>query len=735
MYRWELAPEGQLLQHSLGVHPVIARLLNSRGYTTAQDVQRFLSPDFSHEHNPFLMQGMEQAVSRLHLARERGEKVLIHGDYDADGITASALMFKALSMFGLKSQVYIPTRAEGYGIQMQSLVEARESGCSLVVTVDCGISAVDEAQAAQAIALDMIITDHHTPGAVIPTAQAVINPKLISCRYPFKELAGVGVAYKLACALLGDAARMLVDLVAVGTVADVVPLRDENRLFVREGLKLLATPDVGFAALMKAAGVEPKAVGAGHIAFMLAPRLNAAGRLEDATLPLLLLLTRDSTRAESIAHTLNEFNKERQRIEQDILEQATAMVDCRDKALVLFSPEWQHGVVGIVASRLVERFHRPTILLCKDEEGNLRGSGRSISGFDLVGALRRCEHALEKCGGHAMAAGLSLKEDQLPIFRQAFLELASEIPEEALVPKIRVDAELEIKEVDEDLLKALESLAPFGVGNPQPTFSSPHLTLTDRRLVGDSKHLRFTFSAACGTTASAIMFNQARRIDEVKVGDRLHIAYRPHLEEYMGRTKVSFRLQDFRVGAEWWLVMSPLLGDFRLSRLSEELKSRFFVPAHEFTPMILRRQGNTIEWRSELDLSPADSCLMVTPYSPSQLLNGVNYSVDIDLVYNGKGSKSLLCPDRGTLAVYYRYLTTRRAFSIGEFARAHSLPMSVSYSVVAALLRIFSELNLIEASFKEGTVQVEKVLGASKQDLSRSPTFVALHVWNKEDVS
>lgn len=736
MYIWEYAPQREALD-TPGLHPVIERLLASRGFSTRQDMINFLYPDFTHEHSPFLLQGMEQAVTRLHLARERGEKVLIHGDYDADGITASALMFKALSMFGLKPQVYIPTRAEGYGVQIDSLTLAKENGCSLVVTVDCGISAVAEVEVAKAIGLDFIITDHHTPGECIPAAQAVINPRLKTCLYPFKELAGVGVAYKLACALLGEGTRSLLDLVAVGTVADVVPLRDENRLYVREGLRLLENPSVGLAALMKAAGVQSKGVGAGHIGFMIAPRLNAAGRLEDATLPLMLLLTQDPARAEAMAAELNEFNKERQRIEQDILEQAMAMVDPTQKALILYSPHWQHGVVGIVASRLVERYYRPTILLCKDEVGNLRGSGRSISGFDLLGALRRCEHTLTRCGGHAMAAGLSLTEEQLPLFRQAFLEVAEEITEETLIPKLRVDNDLDVEKVDEALLLALEALAPFGVGNPQPTFSARHLTLTDKRLVGkENRHLRMTFATPAGNTASAIMFNQSRRIDEARVGDRLQIAYRPHLEEYMGKTQVSLRLQDFRVGAEWWLITSPCLGDFRFSLLDEALKAKFFVPAHEFTPMVLRRQGRIIEWRNELALSLADSCLLVTPLlAPCGLLRGVNYSVDTDLVYNCKGVRSMLCPDRGTLAAYYRYIITRHSFDLTEFARAHDLPLAVTYSVAAASLRIFAELGLIEYTYRAGVVHVQKVSSAVKQELSRSSTFVTLHVWNKEDLS
>ena len=710
-------------------HPILTHILRRRGINTEQEIERFLFPDFSHQHDPFLLQGMDDAVARLRLAQERKERVMIHGDYDADGVTAAALMFRVLSAIGIKAYVYIPTREDGYGLQRDGLMQAREHGCTLVVTVDCGITAVSEALAARELGLELIITDHHTPGEVLPQAVAVINPRLCTCPYPFKDLAGVGVAYKVAYALLGAQAHEFLDLVAVGTVADVAPLLGENRLFVHKGLELLRQPSLGFAALMQVAGLNPKDMRAGHIGFGLAPRLNAAGRLADAALPLSMLLTRDAEKAMRMAQELEALNRERQRVELDVLTAALALVNPKDRAIVLCGPAWPHGVVGIVAARLVEKFYRPTILLCQDEQGQWRGSGRSIPGFDLVQALWRCADTLAKCGGHSMAAGLTLADEQLAGFRTAFLGIANALPDSLFTPRIIVDAELKMQEVDADLLTALERLAPFGVGNPEPVFCARHLTVTDKRVVGKAgEHLRLMWSTEEGSTQAGIMFKQAARSAEICVGDKIEIAFRVSREEYRGQVQLSIRLQDFKVEAEWWLVLSPALAQTRFTRLDPLLQSAFFTPAHVFTPLYLRRQGSKLERHTELVAHPRDTCIVVAP-----ALSGASArcSLASDVMYNGNEACRILAPDREALGTYYRWLASRTSFRLTEFAAQFNLPLALAYSVAAGALSIFAELELLEYSFEAGVVQCQTQRTA-KRDLAQSATFRALSAWSKQ---
>jgi len=737
MYKWEVIPQDGVKLYNTELNPIIERILASRGINTHEELQAFIDPDFSQEHNPFLLAGMTEAVIRLNQALERGERVLIHGDYDADGITASVLLSEAFSVYGIDTDIFVPTREDGYGLQREAILMAQARGFSLIVTVDCGITACDEAEFAREQGIDLIITDHHTPSEIIPAAVAVINPRLKHCLYPFKDLAGVGVAYKLAAALLEDAAHELLDLVAVGTVADLVPLKGENRLYVKQGLLELGTPRVGLGALMQVAGIDPECVTAGNIGYAIAPRLNAAGRLQDASLPIELLQTSSYDRANEIAGKLDALNRERQQIESSITEEAMGMVEPSARALILYAHHWSHGVVGIVASRLVERFYRPTILLCRDEDGKLRGSGRSVSGFDLVGALRRCEAHLERCGGHAMAAGLSLQEEALPAFIAAFAEVAAEIDDELLVPKLRIDAEVTLADITESMLTDLELLAPFGMGNPQPNFAAKSIKLVEKRLVGkQSEHLRLGLVGEGGQVASAIMFNQANRFTDVDLGEKLNIAFRPTLDEYRGRRSISLRLQDFVQVKELWLVTNPCVSDRVFSPLPQEAKNYFFAPAHNFTPFFIRA-GDKVCMNLTEQESGSSLILLTTALSQeeSRLQASFNYSVDTVLVYNGKGQKSLLAPDRGALAAYYRYFISKEAINLAQFAKDFSLYFSVAYSVAASSAHIFKELGLVEFRYDAGVLTIKPLPPAQKQELSRSQNYMALQTWNKEDVS
>ena len=737
MYKWEVVKSDGVKSFNTDINPIVERILASRGINTPEELEAFIDPDFSQEHDPFLLSGMSEAVTRLNQALERGERVLIHGDYDADGITASVLLSEACSAYGIDAEIFVPSRADGYGLQREAIMMAEAQGFSLIVTVDCGITACDEVEFARNLGIDVIVTDHHSPSDVIPAAIAVINPKLKHCPYPFKDLAGVGVAYKLAAALLEDTAHELLDLVAIGTIADLVALKGENRLYVKQGLLEIGTPRVGLGALLQVAGIDPELVTAGNIGYTIAPRLNAAGRLQDASLPIELLLTSNFDRASEIAGELDALNRERQKIEGTIIEEAMSMVDPSARALVLYAPHWSHGVVGIVASRLVERFYRPTILLCRDDDGKLRGSGRSISGFDLVGALRRCDNYLERCGGHAMAAGLSLQEDALPAFMSAFAEIAAEIQDELLVPKLRIDAEVALAEITESMLLDLNLLAPFGMGNPQPNFAAKGVKIVEKRLVGkQNEHLRLGLVGDGGQVASAIMFNQANRLDDLNVGEKLNIAFRPSLDEYRGRRSVSLRLQDFMPVNEQWVVTNPCVLDKVFSGLPQQDRDRFFAPAHNFVPFLISPNNKQCTKLSELKSS--DSLILLTPaldQAESIIHASLNCSVDKVLVYNGKGQKSLMAPNRGSLATYYKYFTSKLTIDLAQFAKDFGLYLSVAYSVAASSARIFQELGLLEFSFRAGELIVKPQPTAQKQELSRSQTFMSLQAWNKEDFS
>jgi len=738
--KWEMSASDYTERAKISaLHPVIESLLHNRGIRDSEALLAFLNPDFCQEHDPYLFRDMEVAVARLKLARARNEKVLIHGDYDADGVTSAAMLFLAFRQCGIRSQVYIPSREEGYGIQSESLHEAKNLGISLVVTADCGVQAIEETKLATDLGIEMIITDHHTPAQALPPALAIINPKVMGCPYPFKGLSGVGVAYKLAAALLGEDARVLLDFVAVGTVADLVPLVDENRLYVKKGLEALANPRSGFKALMAVSGVKSTQVTAGNIAYMLAPRLNAAGRINDAVPALELLLTEDDGRAQALAENLDQFNRERQRIEEEVLLQALSMVDASASAIVLYRAEWSAGVVGIVASRLVERFYKPTILLCREEGGAWRGSGRSIAGFDLISALRRCQDLLLKCGGHAMAAGLTLLDEHLENFRTCFLGLANDISLDLLIPKLSVQAELKLEDLSQKLVADIALLAPFGVGNPQPIFASAPCKLVGKSLVGTTRqHLRMVLARDDGEKISAVMFREGQRISELSIGCKVRIAFRASLDTYKGRTQISIQVQDFVPGAEWWVVSLPILAEHRFSRFSPSQRDAFFVPVHEFKERHYRLAGEELADEAALKIEELDTIYLVSPtprvYTQDSSQR-VNYVVSTDIVYNNIDEITLLVPERERLMTYYRWLKQRSAFSLDEFAGEYQLPLSVAHSLCAAVLRIFTEIDLLEFKYTAGLVTLtHSEHDGVRRDLAHSHTFKALSAWKKEAI-
>ncbi len=534
--------------------PLMRQILFNRGITSPQEAREFLQPG-PPDGNPFLLSDMQAAVERVLFAIRAGERIAVYGDYDADGVTATALMVQTLTALGADVQPYIPNRFdEGYGLNNEALSELKNQGVDLVITVDCGIRALDQAAHARRIGLDLIISDHHTPLEEIPAARAVINPKRPGDAYPDKDLAGVGVAYKLASALVARhptpnfALEEVHDLVALGTVADLVPLVGENRALVRAGLRRLRAPQrQGLLSLMGAAGVRPSEVNASHIGFSLGPRLNAAGRLDSALSAFELLTTRDVFRAGQLAQFLDNQNRERQRItrEMQTLAEEIALSE-EETPYLLFAahPDFNAGVVGLAASRLVERYYRPAIV---GEQGpeTTKASCRSIPEFHITAALDQCRDLLLHHGGHAAAAGFTVANENLPELVSRLQQIAAgQLAGEDLRPVIHADAEVRLADLTFDLLKELDQLQPTGYGNPHPVFIARDLRVARSRTVGrDQSHLKLTLSDG-RKTLDAIAFRQGHWQENMP--PRVDVIFTFERNEWQGYVNLQLNVKDIR---------------------------------------------------------------------------------------------------------------------------------------------------------------------------------------------
>lgn len=562
---WVVPPEPgeevSQLAHQVGLPIPLVQVLYQRGLQTLDAIEQFLHPERYPLHEPWLLKGMTEAVTRLATALNRGERMLVYGDYDVDGQVSTALLVDALQRSGGNVDYYIPHRlTEGYGVSAEA-VQRLAPHTDLIITVDCGITSVQEVELARSLGVDVIITDHHEPAAELPAATAVIDPKQPGCPYPEKSLAGCAVVFKLVQALyehLGKNADEVldwIDLVAIGTIADVVPLQGENRALVWRGLPKVRSR-LGLDKLLAVAGIPDAEPTAGQIAFLLAPRLNAAGRLADASPGVELLLTDDLATAERIAHDLEHENNERRQIEQRILEEADAWVQANanladDRALVVAGEGWHPGVIGIVASRLVERYHRPAIVLAMDGEQAV-GSGRSVAGFDLHGALQALQHLLIRFGGHRAAAGLTIATEQIAAFRHAFQEEAARwLGPDDLVPVVHIDAMLTAESVDHAFVEMIARFAPFGHGNPEPVFGFDRVQVVESRGVGEGeKHwrLRVQSRASARRALTGIGFNLGPMyLPHVRVGDDVSLAASLGLNNWQGQSHIQLKLKDARI--------------------------------------------------------------------------------------------------------------------------------------------------------------------------------------------
>lgn len=568
----------------LRINPIIAKLLYSRGYTDSASVKAFLYMEKELLCNPFDMKDMDKGVERIRLAVKRKEKISIYGDYDVDGVTSVCALYLYLKKLGAEVDYYIPNRAgEGYGVSIAAINQLKENGTKLIITVDTGITAIEEVSYAKSVGVDFLVTDHHECHNEVPSASAVINPHRPDCSYPFKELAGVGVVFKLLCAyeerVLGFKRRIAAehifreyaDIVAIGTIADVMPIKSENRLIVSFGLNMIEnTKRPGLIALMEVSSQKDSKhndrrrkrtkITSGYIGYNIAPRINAAGRVRSASMAVELFLADDMSKATELAEQLCAANKERQAEENKITQQAYEKIEelglSDAPVIVLDSDGWHHGVIGIVASRITEKFSRPTILVSfegsgegKNDDDMGKGSGRSIKGLNLVEALCHCDTLLSKFGGHELAAGLSVTRGNLNAFRDKINEYArANLSLDDMIPTVEADMKIEFSSIDISLAEDLQALEPYGVGNPMPTFYTEGITVNEITSISEGKHTRFSFGEGKGSV-SAMFFSNSPDSLGIYNGDKVDIIYNLDINEWLGRRSVQLNIKDIKLSS------------------------------------------------------------------------------------------------------------------------------------------------------------------------------------------
>jgi single-stranded-DNA-specific exonuclease len=557
------SPQGEIekLTTSLGVSPVVGGLLWRRDLRTIDEARQFFNPSISQLHDPFLMLNMDKAVSEISHCLDNHNPIMVYGDYDVDGTTAASLLHLFLQSIGAKSEFYIPDRnIEGYGVSHKGIDYAAEIGAELIITCDCGITAVEQVEYAKQLGVKMMITDHHIPDELLPDAVAILNPKQEGCNYPNKNLCGAGVAFKLTQAIAqrrnhpAEQALQFLDLVAIGTAADIVKVTGENRIIVGEGLKLISQGSrPGIKALKKVAGITRDEVTVSDVLFGLGPRINAVGRLGEATRAVRLMTSTTQAEAKELSAVLNSENEIRKTVEGKIFDEAVrlsiAKYDPREKrSLVLYQEGWHHGVIGIVASKLKERYFVPTVIIAVND-GVGKASARSIVGFDLHEAFSKCADLLLSFGGHTMAAGMSIDPDNLEAFEKRFQEVAySQVTEDMMRPRLKIESIIEFSDINSQLMETLRRLAPYGPGNMRPLFASQNLEVIGypRPKIVGKNHLKFKVRQG-RTVLDAIGFGMAEALELLYSKQQLEMAFALAENEWQGRKTIQLELKDIRV--------------------------------------------------------------------------------------------------------------------------------------------------------------------------------------------
>ena len=540
------------LQKKYNINKLLATILANRGITEEEQIEKFLKPKRSDFYNPYGMPDMNIAVERIIEAIENKEKTIIYGDYDVDGITSVTVLKSFLEERGLQVGIYIPNRLEeGYGLNKKAVEYIAEQKYSLMITVDCGISAVEEVRYANQLGIQTIITDHHEPGNELPDALAVVDAKRKDNKYQCRNLAGVGVVFKLIQAIgikMGLEEKeylKYLDIVCVGTISDIVPLTDENRVIVKLGLKLVQqTRNLGLRSILQVSGYNK--IDSITISFGIAPRINACGRMGHQEEALKLFLSKDINEVNELTQKLNEYNKTRQEIEKKIFEDAAIQIEknglANKNTRVLMGENWHHGVIGIVASKITEMYFKPSILLC-EEEGCGKGSGRSIPGFDLYEALTECKETIEKFGGHAMAVGINVKKDKLEEFKEKLEQISKEKNIEEIVPILKIDAQISLDEINKEMVNSLKELEPFGEENKNPLFVFKNLKIDSIRALSEGKHLKLTLKDS-KNIVNAIGFNLGELVNEYKIGDKIDVVGNLEINSFNGVDNIQINIKD-----------------------------------------------------------------------------------------------------------------------------------------------------------------------------------------------
>ncbi|SIQ20637.1 exonuclease RecJ [Peribacillus simplex] len=741
--RWNLrtADENKVavLAEELHITPLVAALLVNRGLDTIESARSFLFVKNQTFHDPFLLKDMDKAVYRIREAIQNGEKIRIFGDYDADGVTSTTVMMTALTRLGADVDFYIPNRfTEGYGPNPMAFRLAADQGVKVLITVDTGISAVDEAKLAGELGMDYILTDHHEPGPELPEALAIIHPKLEDSSYPFKELAGVGVAFKLAHALLGEMPEDLLEIAAIGTIADLVPLQGENRVIAAKGIEQLRlTRRPGLVALMKVANVQQEALNEESIGFAMAPRINAVGRLGDADPAVDLLMSQSLEEATELAHEINDINKERQEMVAAMAEEAIAEVEENfppesNGVLIIGREGWNAGVVGIVASKLVERFYRPTIVLSYDrEKGLAKGSARSIAGFDLFQSLSACREMLPHFGGHPMAAGMTLKIEDVQELRDRMNLIAKEqLNEEDFIPITNLDRATTLAEVSIQTIQEMSLLAPFGVTNPKPKILIDSVQLSSVRKIGaNQNHLKVQLEDGEKHKLDGVGFGLGHFVDEIAPHASVSVIGELSINEWNNMKKPQIFVQDVSVNhwqlfdyrgkgqAEKWLADIPVQNR-KIVIFSEDIYRRY--PFLENHPDLLHikneldaEQLDCFEGHLALmDMPPSREYLkrVIANKNPSRIYAHLSHEQDHFLS---------TMPTRDHFKWFYAFLAKKGPLDVKRYGDDLAKYRGWSRDTVDFISKVFFELDFV--TIENGLIML--TTNAKKRDLSESESY------------
>ncbi|WP_102345444.1 single-stranded-DNA-specific exonuclease RecJ [Bacillus sp. Marseille-P3661] len=728
----------QALSKELGISPLVARLLVNRQIDTVAEARSFLNVNAEEFHDPFLLDSMDITIKRIETAIQNEEKILVFGDYDADGVSSTTVMLRALREKGANADFYIPNRfTEGYGPNENAFRWAKSEGFTLIITVDTGISAVNEAKMAKEIGLDLIITDHHEPPPELPDAYSIIHPRKPGGNYPFGELAGVGVAFKVAHALLGSLPTHLLQFAVIGTIADLVPLKDENRLISKLGLKALQnTSNLGIRALLSISGMEDKEINEETIGFTIGPRINAVGRLESADPAVELLMTSSAEEAQMIAQEIDAINRDRQQIVSAITEEAILDVEVnyppeKNKVLVLAKEGWNAGVIGIVASRLVEKYYRPTIVLSIDrEKGLAKGSARSIEGFDLFENLSKCRDILPHFGGHTMAAGMTLELEDVEDLRSRLNQLADEVlTEEDFIPLTHVELNCSLAEISLATIEEMGLLAPFGVGNPKPLVCLEDISLKQMRKIGSQmNHLKLIFEED-GHHLDGIGFGCGHLADEISPLSQVSVIGELSINEWNGLRKPQFMIKDAAVNS-WQLFDCRGNKDIKKQLDTMDQEKLVVVAFHEQTIARL----NLNDRKDRIKLLVDDEAI-----KSIKVLN--HHLVLLDLPNEKKRLKQLFIqamPDRiyaifdhnedhffSTLPTrdhfkwFYSFLLKQQTFNVKQYADALSKKKGWSKETIHFMTKVFLELEFVTINNSVISL-IEK---PKKRDFTESRTY------------